>query len=58
MALLHEPTKLADVIPENVLTQVDSKAWAQGQVGWAINAQPVTVTLKQNDHWPQYKHTL
>lgn len=51
MALLHEWTKPAEVIPENVLTQADPNLWAQGQVGPAVNAQLVRADLKQSDHW-------
>ena len=55
MVLLHEPLKSAEVIPKNVLTQVDPEACAQGQVRLAINAQPAKLTLKQNNYQPWVK---
>ena len=50
-AHLHETTKLAEDIPEIFLTKVDPNAWAQAQVGRAVNVQPIRVNLKHNDHW-------
>lgn len=55
MAFLHEPTNLTEDIPGNALTQADANVWVQGQVGRAVNAQPIRVDLTQSDHRPRVK---
>ena len=53
--LQYMPVPEKEEIPLNILSQIKSEVWAQGQVGQAAGAMPVKIKLKQRDHWPQVK---